>query len=197
MLCPVDVFRFEISLDGAEGPARDAALRVGGERFSKEGELAGAPGGARDLPPAGDNVEEVEVTAGGGGRLTWLVRETGPAWQVRGATVSAADGKLRIGPLRNGFSPKQEVVIAPTARAATSPFVCRLLHVDRAVITPFNPDEGSLVAHVERMVSDGARIEVASAERPDKVRGASDWRYANGVVSVAIDAPGKVELYYG
>jgi len=99
------------------------------------------------------------LEAAGGNRLvTWLVRETGLQWQVRNASAVTRDGWLEIGTLRNTFSPRQEIVMAPLGQKPAT-FVHKLRKVNGARILPAAPGRSAVSIEL-REVTGTAEVEM-------------------------------------
>ena len=105
--------RLDVRFADAQGGTRDGALMMDGQKVEVAGELGVGKIHRRPWNPPTLSRSVAEVAAGGNRLVTWLVRETGLRWQVRNASAITRDGWLEIGKLRNTFSPRQEIVIAP------------------------------------------------------------------------------------
>ena len=133
----------------------------------------------------------IEAGAGGSGRMSWIVRQRQVRWQVRNAVVSDAGEYLEIGPLRNTFSPRNEIVIVPLADVGPA-YVHRLRNVNRArVWQPL----ASGKAKIELLNRLGAvDIEMVSPQQPRRVSGTEDWEHSQGVLEVRAGAADRIEI---
>src|SRR6185295_2949172 len=146
-------------------------------------DLPGQSGGARSV---------CQVRAGGNRRLSWLIRESGIAWQVRNAPVTANGRRLEIGPLRNTFSARKEIVIAPMQRSAL-PYVHRLRNVDQVRVQPYTASEPRLQIEVLRLLGP-AQVEVCTTWKPRQVEGAEHWTSTPDCLHVSIAQPGEIVI---
>jgi len=191
---PVDIYGFELTFAGAEGGTRDIGLVVNSRTYARAGELRNGDHTrfVLDHPLSARNV--CQVSAGGNRRLTWLIRQSALAWQVRNAPVSARDGYLEVGPMRNTCSQHEEVVIAPMGAGDPGAFVHKLRHVAGAVIAPEDMDAGISLEVLG--VTGPAEVEIAAAEPPSSVAGADGWRFEDGRLVLTVGGPRTIEVHF-
>lgn len=184
--------RAEASLAGASGNTIAPAIMIDGHRYAAEGELRAGQHVRHALLPRAGARFAVEAEAGGNRRLTWLLRQRDIAWQVRNAPVSDLGGALDIGPLRNTFSPRREVIIAPMT-ATQAPFVHRLRHINRARIHPFQAATGVLSIEALELLGDG-EIDVVMMRVPKAVQGADEYSFANGLLFIRVGSARTIHI---
>lgn len=186
------VRRLELRFAGAEPGTLDAALSMGGRKTQATGRLA--PGKIHraewDAPSGPRSV--VQVDAGGNRLVTWLVRETQVQWQVRNAPAAVRDGWLEIGRLRNTFSPRQEVLIAPTA-GDPAVYVHRLRNVHAVRIHP--AVEGMRAVIIElRELAGTAELDLVCTRKPGRVEGADTWTFQDDRITISKSSPGTIRV---
>ncbi len=171
----VTVRRFDFVPTGGTG---DAVVSFNGERFA-----VGATSIARhDLkrPLSGRTV--TEITALGTRTLTWLVRQTGLAFQVRNAILEDKGAYLQVTRLRNRFSQQEEIIFAPLA-AMSEPWVHRLRHVNRARLYRWDEAVGRLRIEPEEVFG-VMGMDIVMSAKPARVTGAEMWQHSDGVLRV-------------
>ncbi|MCX7015696.1 MAG: hypothetical protein NTW86_24615, partial [Candidatus Sumerlaeota bacterium] len=131
-----------------------------------------------------------EARAGGAGRLTWLVRETAPRWQVRNAAAAEKGEWLDIGPMRNPYSARREIVIAPLA-AKDEVWVSRMRNVNAARVRA--SETGRLTIELVDLLGP-AEIEIVAPRSPKSVEGADRWRFENGCIIASASKPATLEI---
>ncbi|ARN55776.1 metallophosphoesterase family protein [Sedimentisphaera salicampi] len=191
----IDIDQAEVMFADADGQTStvNPGVKADGTNCSFSGTLSSSQIESYQLPVKTPERSVFEVSAGGSRRLSWLVRQTAPAWQVRNAPVADKGSFIEVGPMRNDYSPKEEIVIAPTSQT-NSPFIHRLRHISKAKIFP---DKGNktLIADIEKLSGEGEII-AASSEIPKRVMGASGWSYSNGLVTAQIKQQGRVVMKF-
>jgi len=189
---PIVVRHFGLALAGASEKTEDAAILVDGAEFRKDGILGEAQCAVLPVPGLPGSHTLFEARAGGCGRVTWLVRHEGVQWQVRNATVQATEQGMAVGPLRNTFCPKNEIVIAPMCEP-TCPYVSRTRNLDRFTVRFPAAGNRSLTIAAEELLGP-AEIEVVSEFKPSEVSGVAKWEYSQGRVLMRVDKPGRIVL---
>ena len=187
---PIVVLHFGLALAGSSERTEDAAIVVDGTEFRRDGILEEQPCAGMPVPGLPGSQTLFEARAGGNGRVTWLVRHEGVQWQVRNATVRATDHGMAVGPLRNTFCPKNEIVIAPMCEPM-GPYVSRTRNIDRFTVRFPSAENRSLTVAVEKLLGP-AEIEVFSEAMPSDVSGAVKWEYSQGRVLMRVDEPGTI-----
>ncbi|UCD28701.1 MAG: metallophosphoesterase [Planctomycetota bacterium] len=188
------VKRFAIMLADAAGPTIDVAVSVEGKKFMHKGELASDKFVRFDLPSRPPARSVYEISAGGNHRLTWLVRQTDLAWQVRNASVATKDSYLDIGPLRNTLSSRKEIVIVPMSPIEV-PYVHRLRHINRAGIYPLSADKNQLKVEAVELLGP-AQIEICTNRKPKQVANAEGWTFSKDRLILSLKKPGTVVIQF-
>lgn len=182
----VDIHRFRVSLKGAGDSTKAPMVAVGREEFGLSTALLPGQSASFRLSPQQSPSDAIAFHANGSGRGCVLVREEGVQWQVRNAHAAWRDGALEIGPLRNPFAPGGEVVIAPIVRSA-DPAVTRIAGASRCRVAPWTRRANAIVLDAIE-ASGEVEVEVACAEPPSTVEGASLVGHGDGLARVRIPA---------
>lgn len=157
MTAPVRVTSYAIQAQGAEQKTRQPSLRLAGKTHRIGRSLEPGKYERVEIPQPLAAAEIIEIGAKGSQRQTFLLRQTGLQWQVRNATVALSDGVMEIGPLRNRFSDRHEIVIVPFG-TPEGPFVHRMRYVNRCRIYPF--DAAKKLFKIEFLEFTGDYVEV-------------------------------------
>ncbi len=179
LLADVFVERFRLYFADAsrsEDAVRPAMI-LDGKGYAKDGELGYGTVAKFDLAKVQSERMAAQVKADGNRQLTWLVRQTGPEWQVRNAPVRWVGKTMRVGPIRNPFTDDKEIVIVPLA-ATDEMYVHRLTNIDIARIEP-DAAKKSVTVVVEKSFGSGW-IELAAKKEPKKVSNAVSWHFEDG-----------------
>ena len=184
--------RFELAFADADGPTRNPALVVDGKQYGHEGDLAPGNVVRVELPPRAGGRTVCEPRVKGNRRVTWLIRHPAPDWQVRNAPVADRGDHLVIGPLRNTFSDRREIVIAPMTRTR-QPLVHRIRNADEVRVYPLNRGNRQLaIAIID--APGPCEIEIVSDREPRKVIGARKWRHENSRLLIEADKGSTVRV---
>lgn len=189
----IEIRRFELMMDGAGDKTVDPAVTIDGKRFAVNGVLSHDQIKQFQLSPFGGNRSVAEFEAKGNGRLTWLVRQTAVAWQVRNAAAYERDGWIEVGPMRNTFSPREEIVIVPKT-TVTAPYVHRLRHVNGAGISQPKSANQPVKIEIKALSAQSAEIDVIMNKKPTSVTGADSWDYQPGKLLIKIGKPGTIVI---
>ena len=186
------LLKYELrSADTRQGTV-DPAMIVDGKRYAHVG-LLGCDKPVRfelATPASGRSVYECK--ADGNRRVTWLVRQQSLDWQVRNAPVADKGNYLEIGPLRNTWTHRKEVVIAPM-RPMNEPYVHRLQNTKRVRIYPLGRNNSVLKIEVLEC-GDDAGITVYCQKAPAQVLGAKDWKYNAPDLSINVGAGTRIRV---
>ena len=68
--------------------------------------------------------------------VTWLMRINNIQWQVLGAQVENRQNSMLIGPMRNLYSHRKEVVINPYDGYENKTFLYRMRNINKAEVFP-------------------------------------------------------------
>ena len=189
---PIHIKSLRVSVDGGE-PNGKMVLKLNGASYSHDQETAGNRPVALQIPQAMAEREVVEVAMPAGQRGVFLIRET-PRWQTRNAPLVMKDGDLLIGKLRNDFSPKKDVIIAPIGRLE-DPFVARLGGLTNPVIKPYNARTRKIEVTAEQIAGSG-EIELICKTPPVTIVGGHKLSFTNGQLLCQMTTPGKFEAVF-
>jgi hypothetical protein len=120
------------------------------------------------------------------------VRHQALDWQVRNAAVADHGNYLEIGALRNRWTHRREVVIAPMS-VAKDPYVHRLQNTEKVRVYPLNRNNDVLKIEVLECRT-AARIIVHCQKTPTQVLGAKDWKYVAPYLSISVAAGDKIQV---
>ena len=177
---PVKVTRLLLTYSNGESVVRNPSIEIAGTKLTHQGALADGEVAEFELPAPTQTRELAKLNAQGKGMMTWLVRHQGLRWQVRNApAIEHADGSIEIGPLRNTFSNRREVILAPLV-APQGPWVHRMQQVDQAILHPFDQQANRLEVYIKE--GHGyARVEIQDVpSEPRIIEEAELIEYENG-----------------
>ena len=120
-----------------------------------------------------------------------MVRQCHVRWQVRNAVVADTGEWLEIGPMRNTFSPRNEIVMVPLADVGSA-YVRRLRNANRARIRQPLGSPHAVIELLERLGP--VEIEMVSPQHPRRVTGAEDWEHSDGVLTARAGEAERVEI---
>ena len=186
-----DVVVRQFALAPAGVAAGEAEVYLNGARFAAAGQAIAR----HELKAAWAGRSTLEVTAPGVRSLTWLVRQTGLAFQLRNATIEDKGDYLQVTRLRNKFSQQEEIIFAPLTEISV-PFVHRLRHVNRARVYHWDAKAGVLRIEPEEVFG-GIGLDVVMAEQPARVTGADMWKHADGLLRVWARGILPIEIFRG
>jgi 3',5'-cyclic AMP phosphodiesterase CpdA len=184
--------KFELRAANAQAETVDAAILIDGKRYAHAGPLGCVEPVRFKLPTPASARSVYECQAGGNRRVTWLVRHQALDWQVRNAPVADHGKYLEIGPLRNPWTHRQEVVIAPMGNVG-APYVHRLQNTERVRVHPLNRKNGVLKIEVLEC-RPAATIIVHCQKAPAQVLGAKDWKYDAPHLSINVAAGDRIQV---
>jgi hypothetical protein len=165
---PVQVYQFNVSGASVSEQTRDASVLIAGRTYKHSGEVSAEPVRLA-LESHIPSRDAIRVNAGGNERLTWLIRQTGLAWQVRNAPASLQkDASVKIGPMRNMYNDLNEIIIVPLKTPQT-PYVHRMRGIDSCRIEPYDSVKKELRIHVDKVVGDYQQMLVLNAPGSPRV----------------------------
>ncbi|AQQ69681.1 Calcineurin-like phosphoesterase [Limihaloglobus sulfuriphilus] len=165
---PVQVHEFNIRGAAASGQTRDASVVIAGKTYKHRGAVSTEPARLA-LDSQIQSRDAVRVDAGGNERLSWLIRQTGLAWQVRNAPASVQkDASVKIGPMRNTYNDLDEIIIVPL-KSPQTPYVHRMRGIDSCRIEPYDPVKKELRIHVDKVIGDYQQMLVLNAPGSPRV----------------------------
>lgn len=133
-------------------------------------------------PTFGRSVIEAKVK--GNGKLSWLIKESNPNWQVRNSIAVFREGKIYIEKLRNSFTAKEETIIVPL-KNYSDPYVHRVRHVEALSILPYT--ENQLTFTTENLSAHGfGEVDIIAEHQPLKVIGTKDWEYKKNILTLKV-----------
>ncbi len=189
---PVIIRRMTLTLKDSSGPTIDPKVIVDGKPYQHQGKLTQNDQVKFNISTPKPNRIMVEGHADGNRRLTWCIRQTALDWQVRNAPVADNGQHLEIGPMRNTFTHKKEIVIAPLS-AADKCYVHRMRKINLAKVYPIGRGNKNIVIDVADF-DEGAEFEVITTQKPKEVTGVSNWDYDGRRVLIKVDKPGRIEV---
>ena len=139
----------------------------------------------------------VEVSAGNKGRLTWILRKNNIDWQVLGAQAEIDNTKLVIGPMRNSYTFRNEVVINPFVFQKDSFFVQKIRNINKLIITPQSPNNNQIQVVVEELLAGQtqAEVEIYKGSKEIYISGTSNYNTLNDRVIVSVKAGDTITIY--
>ena len=188
----VDLHSFRLTLaDAQEGSGTlSPAVSIDGQRFAVAGKLP--VGEIKNFAVTSGNSDKslYKIESGGNRRLTWIEKRIAPKFQVRNASATYEDGKLMIGPLRNHFSDREEIVLVPTG-PVDLPYVHRIRHFDRTTITEATPDKREISFTAGTFwVHDHGEVDIVTDKAPTKVESQKDqkpvYTFKNGILTLKV-----------
>ncbi len=193
MVEPVIVKKFEVSFADYNAYTVDPAVAVDDTEVGKKGTLRYGQLHSAEIPVGGSARYACKIKAGGNRKLTFIVRDTAAKWQVRNAAAGQSGDALVIGPMRNKFSDKNEIVIAPMIRTDDA-FVHRLRNIARAVVEPAGRRRKTLKIEIKAKTGD-PQIDIVTAKKPEKVEGADDWRFDDSILTISKVRDDKIKVW--
>ena len=129
-----------------------------------------------NLPQPTQSRQTATIASDGSKTLTWLIRQTHLAWQVRNAAAIRKGNHLEVGPLRNPYSRQDEIIISPL-RHIDQPWVHRLRHVNHARLYPFDVENKRLRIELDETFG-VAEVDILQMPKPRQVRNAinHEWK---------------------
>jgi hypothetical protein len=195
MTSEVLLHRFEVAFADGEGKTSDPELAVDGNIVRHDGALAAGEVVRLEAPTPESERTVYEAAADGNRRVTWLVRRSAPEWQVRNAAVADKGDHFIVGPMRNTFSDRHEIVIAPMRRTRR-PFVHRLRGADRATVHPGLPNGKSIRVEIHEG-RPKCEIDIVTEKEPRTMTGAVSWKHKNNLLTVRAEKGSRVEVRFG
>jgi hypothetical protein len=186
LVADVAVREFMFSPSG--GTHGEAGIVLNGNRLTI-GKDGIARSELKDVLP-GRSVAEIQ--APGSRAVTWLIRQTGLAFQVRNGMVEDKGEYLQVTGLRNRFSQQEEIVFAPLTAQAV-PWVHRIRHVNRARIYRWDA-QARLLRIVPEDVFGVISLDVVMPDKPSRVTGAEMWEHSAGLLRVWARGNGPVQI---
>ena len=189
---PVILKSFKMRLKGDKEGTTDPTVTIFSgnsvQDYQHNGDLNSQNYARFELPTHVPQRSVFESSAQGTGLLTFLVRETGPKWQVRNGTATQKGGDIVIGPKRNQFRSNQDILITPMG-LRSRPYLNRLTNVEKARLSYNTADSGPDIA-IKLINVTGRKgiLTVVAHKKPRQVQGAQKWTFKQGLLEiVAID----------
>lgn len=140
------------------------------------------------------NRSVIKVETEGNGMLTWLLKISDLQWQVLGAQCEDRPTSIMVGPMRNLFSHKKEVVINPFFDFTGKTFVYRMRNVNKAEIFPLEKGNEKIKVKVIETLSTQGEIEVYSDNCDLKVTGAVSWAQNGNKYIISVKAGSEITI---
>jgi len=148
-------------MDAGETTAKPS-LNYDGTPIHADSDLAGGKLQRFSIPANAKNRSVVTVGATGNGLVTWLVRQNDLQYQVLGAQCATKEKSILIGPLRNRYSHRKEVVINPLFAWKEKTFLFKMRGVNSAEVFPIEKGNDKLVVKVTDILAEPAELEFYS-----------------------------------
>jgi hypothetical protein len=170
----------------------DPAILIDGSRYAHTGIVAPREVVKFDIPGPSLQRSVYACESKGNRRATWLVRQKSLDWQIRNAPVADGGEYLELGPLRNTWTHRKEIVIVPMV-STDKPYVHRLQNIQKARIYPLN--RGNAILKIEIIECSGlGKIIVHSENKPVDVIGSTEWKYNNPELSIEAKQGSVIEV---
>jgi len=130
----ITLHRVGLEFSGANETTEKPSLKYDDTLLSASGNLSEGRFEHFTLPANTGNRSVVTVGANGNGMATWLVRQNDLQYQVLGARVANRDKSIAIGPLRNRYSQRKEVMINPFHAWKDKTFLFKMRNVNSAEV---------------------------------------------------------------
>lgn len=181
ILSDVDLHAFKLMLAVAEKASvtLSPVVTVDESAFPFVGALPAGVTHAFDLPAKHPYKSCYAFDVKGNSRVTWIEKHVAPRYQVRNASCSYDNGTLTVGPLRNHFSPREEIVIVPLQQKDL-PYVHRIRHVKGVNIKEATAENRVIEFRTADLWSHGnGEIEIVCKERPQQIAGVNSFSFKN------------------
>jgi hypothetical protein len=189
------VHEVALSLAEAEGATVNGSLMVDGKRIGRKGSLEAGEILQFKLPAPHTSRSLIEASVRGNRRVTWLARFTAPDWQVRNAAVADKKSHLIIGPMRNTFSKRREIVIAPMV-PTVEPFLHRIRNAELVEVYPLNRGHKRLSIKVVEAAGQ-CELEIANVLLRPEVKGARSSEHKDDTLILRAKAGDSIEIEFG
>lgn len=166
LTAPATVYRLEVAEEQTDNAAQDAGILVGSEKIVFRRAIEkDHPARARITQPLKAR-QAIETIAAGKRGISWLIRQNNVLWQIRNAIAEqTADGTLCIGPIRNQFANRHEIVLAPIPPIST-PFVHYIIGINRCRIEPYNAQRKEFRIYVDEFLGNYQEIQFLNVPGP-------------------------------
>ena len=184
----MDLQSFKLMLSAAEKASvtMSPVVHIDESAFAFKGALPSGVIQAFDLPANHPYKSCYAFDVKGNSRVTWIEKHVAPRYQVRNASCSYDKGTLTVGPLRNHFSPREEIVIVPLQQRDL-PFVHRIRHVKGVSIKEATLENKVIEFRTTELWSHGhGEVEIVCKERPQRVAGANTFNFKNDRLTFSV-----------
>lgn len=194
----VDIHTFRLMLHDAENESVTLSpkVTVDNQSFDFKGAL---PVGTIHSFKLGDHAPYkscYEFDVKGNSRVSWLEKQIAPKYQVRNAASIYENGKLTVGPLRNHFSPREEMVIVPMQKSDL-PYVHRVRHIKSVTITEATQDKREIEIATTHLWSHGfGEIEIVCKDKPQQVIGTKTFNFKNERLTMKVERNSKYKIIW-
>lgn len=191
---PVMVHNVLVEFNNAETATKNPSVKVNGQLRVVTKTLNPAQYEKFTVNARAGKRSVIEVDAAGNGMLTWLLKVTDLQWQVLGAQVENRPTSMVIGPMRNLFSHRKEVVINPFDGYETKTFLYRMRNVNQAEVFPIEKGNSKITVKVIETLPGIAELEVYSKRCDLKITGADSWAQNGTKFIIAVKAGSEVTI---
>lgn len=172
---PIMVHQVALEFANAEMITKNPSVKVNDQLFAVKKNLQANQFEKYAVNARKGNRSVITVGAAGNGMATWLMKVNNLQWQVLGAQCEDRPTSIMVGPMRNLFSHKKEVVIHPFFDFTGKTFVYRMRNVNKAEIFPLEKGNAKIKVKVLETLSERSEIEIYSTSPDLKVTGAVSW----------------------
>lgn len=191
---PIMVHKAAIEFAKADMITKNPTVKVNEQLFSVNKSLQSGQYEKYAVNARRGNRSVVSVTAAGNGMTSWLMKISDLQWQVLGAQCEDRNNSILVGPLRNTFSHKKQVVLNPFFNFDNKTFVYRMRNVNRAEIFPLEKGNKKILVKVIETLSGKAEIEVYSNRNNLKITGAESWAQNGNKYIIAVKSGSEVSI---
>jgi len=187
---PLRIIHTELRIDDAASDKFSPVIRLNGKTHPIEKPFSDGTIERLDTEAKTSVREVVECFTGSNQRITWLIREQNPDFQIRNAVACMNDGWLEVGPIRAEWMDNPVIVIAPLSRLS-NPHVFRLNNISAARIR--NIAKTSFTIEIANAQYKGdASIELVADKIPDKIEGGEVISLINRHLIIKVNAKDMV-----
>lgn len=177
----IDLQSFKLTLSSAEKEAMTLSptITVDESEFSYKGILPTGVIQRYELPANHPFKSYYAFDVKGNGRVSWIEKHVAPDFQVRNAACRVEEGFLVVGPLRNHFSPREEIVIVPV-HSTELPYLHRIRHLKGARIKQASPENKVIEFTTDDLWSHGhGEVEIVCRQKPLRISGVKVFSFVN------------------
>ncbi len=194
---PVKINKVELSFADAKGKTKDAGVIINGGKYQKMGTIKKGQLAKFNIPKPSKNRSTCKVMAKGNHTASFLIRQKGSDWQVRNATVVDKGDSLKIGPIRNKYSHKKEIIINPT-KPTNTPYVNKFFGIDSVSLSPLNRRNDTIKIDIMKLAAPKGKILIPTFGKKIQVTGPIDsLKQINKYALLEVSKPATIEISVG